>query len=68
MLNYLPSLFDNFGRTEKFSYTHAAQISVTVNTYMPRNDKKQKQKNNIRAHSGRKLTFAEYILHNQLHY
>jgi hypothetical protein len=47
MLQYLPSLFDNFGLNEKISFFHGANISVTINTNMPRNNKKQKEKNNI---------------------
>jgi hypothetical protein len=57
MVQYLPSLFDNFGFTEKFSYFHGAQISVTVNTNMQRNNKKQKQNNNILSQIGRHLHF-----------
>jgi len=47
MLQYLTSLIENFGLNEEFSYFHGAQISVTVTTNMPKNKKKQKQKNNI---------------------
>jgi hypothetical protein len=47
ILQCLPSLFNNFGLAEKLHYFHGAQISVTVNTHMPRNNKKQKQNFNI---------------------
>jgi len=42
MLQYLLSLFDNFGLVEKISYFHGTKMSVTVYTNMPRNNKKKK--------------------------